>query len=128
MDGSLTVTVCQIYADADFLAFGTNLTETRKIHQWKDSKSTNVGGGVVTRVFWANLSEESRASNINKYHTAAVDQNCLNIDFPCFCEKIGLSFCTFQGLTIHAAAVFHSLPDSKKSCSEKKDVLAMPLS
>lgn len=45
---------------------------------------------MATCVFWANLREESGSSNINEYHAAAVDQNCLNIRFTRFWEKSSL--------------------------------------
>lgn len=75
----------------------------------------------------ANLCEESGSSNINEYHTAAVDQNCLNIRFTCFWEE-SLIVTIFIVNIMRVAMVFHSLPDLKKSFSEENEVLAMPLS
>lgn len=80
------MTVCQIHTDAHFLAFSTNLKERKeKSMNRKTPKETREE--IATRVFWANLCEESGSSNINEYHAAAVDQNCLNIRFTRFWEK-----------------------------------------
>lgn len=59
----------------------------------KTQKET--GEEIATCVFWANLREESGSGDINEYHAAAVDQNCLNIRFTRFWEKSSLFVCIF---------------------------------